>query len=120
MRPQNDVEWRLIHYSSYAYASVAGLALAVLLGWARAYGLLLLGAAAAIAFLVQSVLKKLARETRRNAQLTGAIALTSGHQSPRVAHTCRILECMRPLEIALSAYMPEGGTYAPPMRLWPT
>jgi hypothetical protein len=77
LRPQNDVERRLIHYSSYAYASVAGLALAVLLGWARAYGLLLLGAAAAIAFLVQSILKQLGRETRRNAQLTGAIALTS-------------------------------------------
>ena len=77
LRPQNDAERRLIHYSIYIYASVAGLPLAVLMLWARAYGLLLLGAAAAIAFLLQAVLKQLGRETRMNAQLTGAIALSS-------------------------------------------
>lgn len=77
LRPQNDAERRLIHYSIYTYASFAGLALGVLLVWARAYGLLLLGAAAATAFLVQAILKQLGRETRMNAQLTGAIALTS-------------------------------------------
>jgi len=77
LRPQNDVERRLIHYSIYTYASVAGLALAVLLGWAHAYGLLLLGAAAATAFSVQAVLRHLGRHTRRRAQWTGAVALTS-------------------------------------------
>lgn len=77
LRPQNDAERRLIHYSIYTYASFASLALGVLLPWARAYGLLLLGAAAATAFLVQAILKQLGRETRMNAQLTGAIALTS-------------------------------------------
>ena len=77
LRPQNDAERRLIHYSIYIYASVAGSALAVLMLWARAYGLLLLGAVAAIAFLLQAVLKQLGRETRMNAQLTGAIALSS-------------------------------------------
>jgi hypothetical protein len=53
------------------------VALAVLILWAHAYGLLLLGAAAAIAFLLQAVLKQLGRATRMNAQLTGAIALSS-------------------------------------------
>jgi hypothetical protein len=77
LRPQNDGERRLIHYSIYIYASVSVLALAVLMLWAHAYGLLLLGAAAAIAFLIQSILKRLGRQTRMNAQLTGAIALSS-------------------------------------------
>ena len=77
LRPQNDAERKLIHYSIYTYASVAGLALAALMQWAHAYGLLLLGAAAAIAFLLQSVLKQLGRATRMSAQLTGAIALSS-------------------------------------------
>jgi hypothetical protein len=31
-----------------------------------------------------------------------------------VAHTFRTMECMRPFEIAVAAYMPESGTYAPP------
>jgi hypothetical protein len=77
LRPQNDMERRLIHYSIYAYGSLAGLALVILIAWARAYGLLLLGAAAAAALLLQAILKRLGRETRMNAQLTGAIALTS-------------------------------------------
>jgi len=77
LRPQNDAERRLIHNSIYIYTSVACLSLAVLMLWARAYGLLLLGAVAAIAFLLQAVLKQLGRETRLNAQLTGAIALSS-------------------------------------------
>jgi len=77
VRPQNDGERRLIHTFIYIYSSVAVLALAALILWAHAYGLLLLGAAAATAFLLQAILKKLGRETRMNAQLTGAIALSS-------------------------------------------
>jgi hypothetical protein len=77
LRPQNDAERRLIHYSIYCYASFVVLPLAVLILWARAYGLLLLGAAAAIVFLLQAILKQLGRETRMNAQMTGAIALSS-------------------------------------------
>jgi hypothetical protein len=75
--PQVDAERRLIHYSIYIYASVAGLTLAVLMLWAHAYGLLLLGAVAALAFVLQAVLKQFGRKTRMNAQLTGAIALSS-------------------------------------------
>jgi len=77
LRPQDDAERKLVHNSIYLYASVAGSALAVLLVWAHAYGLLLLGAVAAIAFLLQAVLKQFGRETRMNAQMTGAIALSS-------------------------------------------
>ena len=77
VRPQNDAERRLIHYFIYFYASAVGSALVVLIFRAHAYGLLLLGAAAAIAFLLQAVLKQLGRQTRMNAQLTGAIALSS-------------------------------------------
>lgn len=77
LRPQDDAERRLIHYSIYLYASLTGLALAGLMLWARAYGLLLLGAVAAIAFLLQSILRRLGRDTRMRAQLTGAIALSS-------------------------------------------
>ena len=51
--PENDTERRLIHYSIYIYASIVGSALAVLILWAHAYGLLLLGVVAAVAFLLQ-------------------------------------------------------------------
>lgn len=76
-RPQNEGERRLVHRFIYFYAAVSGLALAVLILRAHAYGLLLVGAAAATAFLIQAFLKHLGRQTRMNAQLTGAIALSS-------------------------------------------
>jgi hypothetical protein len=77
VRPQNDGERRLIHYSIYIYSSLSALALAVLILGARPYGLLLMGAVAAIAYLLQAVLKKFGQGTRMSAQLTGAIALSS-------------------------------------------
>ena len=77
LRPQNDRERTLIYYFISFYTCAACLPLALLMLWARAYGLLLLGAAAAIAFLLQSVLKQLGRRTRMNVQLAGAIALSS-------------------------------------------
>ena len=77
LRPQDEAERRLIHFSIYLYASVAGMSLAVLLWWAHAYGLLLLGVVAALALVFQAVLKQLGRNTRMNAQLTGAVALSS-------------------------------------------
>jgi len=77
LRPRNAAERRLIHHSIYAYASVAGLALAVLFGWAHAYGLLWLGVAAASVFLLQAVWRRRSLENRRTAQWLGAVALTS-------------------------------------------
>lgn len=77
LRPQNSEERRLIHTSIILYSSVACLALVSLIVWAHACELLLLGAAAAIAFLIQALLKQLGRATRMSSQLTGAIALSS-------------------------------------------
>ena len=77
LRPQNDGERRLVYSFILTYASVVLVALAVLILSAHAYGLLLLGAAAATAFLLQAILKQLGRNTRMNAQLTGSIALSS-------------------------------------------
>jgi hypothetical protein len=77
LRPQNDGERRLVHSFIYIYSSVSALALALLMFWAHAYGLLAVGAVAAMAFLLQALLKQLGRATRMNAQLTGAIALSS-------------------------------------------
>src|ERR1035438_826395 len=53
LRPKNDGERRLVYYAIYLYAPVVLVALAVLILSAHAYGLLLLGAAAATAFLLQ-------------------------------------------------------------------
>jgi hypothetical protein len=77
LRPQTNVERKLTYHSILIYASVSGMALAFLLLSVRAYGLLLLGAAAATTFLLQALLKQLGKATRMNAQLTGAVALTS-------------------------------------------
>ena len=77
LRPQNAEERKLIHLFISFYAFVAGGALVFLIERGHAYGLLVLGAAAAIAFLFQTILKQLGRQTRMNAQLTGAVALSS-------------------------------------------
>lgn len=77
LRPQHNGERKLIYRFIALYASGACAALVVLMLWARAYGLLVLGAAAATAFLVQAVLKRLGRNTRMNSQLAGAVALSS-------------------------------------------
>ncbi len=77
LRPQGDAERRLIHLTIYFYAALAASALVVLLIWAHAFGLILLGAAAAVAFILQVGLRKLGRETRLNSQLVGAVALSS-------------------------------------------
>ncbi len=77
LRAQNAAERAAVRGSVIFYLSISGAALLFLLWHERAYGLLLLGAAAAAAFLAQAVLKGLGRQTRTNSQLTGAIALTS-------------------------------------------
>jgi hypothetical protein len=77
LRARNVTEQRAILAAILIYLALSGGALGVLILKERAYGLLLLGAAAAAAFFVQAVLKTLGRQTRMNAQWTGAIALTS-------------------------------------------
>jgi hypothetical protein len=76
-RPQNDAERRLVHNFIYFYVSVAGSALVGLMLKGSAYGLLLLGAVAAIAFILQDVLRHFGREARMSAQFVGAVALSS-------------------------------------------
>jgi len=76
-RPQNPRERRIIIHSIYVYSSVSLGALAILLWQIRLYGLLLVGAAAATAFLGQALLKSRGRQTRTAAQLVGSIGLTA-------------------------------------------
>ena len=77
LRPQTPTERQAVFYSIVAYASLAGVALTVLLWRERAYGLLILGAAVGGLFLAQAVLKRLGRKTRMTAQLIGSLGLTS-------------------------------------------
>lgn len=77
IRPQSDGERKLVHFFISIYAFAAVLALAAIITCAHSFGLVLLGAAAAMAFLLQAVLKRMGRATRMNSQLVGAIALSS-------------------------------------------
>jgi hypothetical protein len=77
LRPQTPSERRAVQYAIIAFAAVPGIALAALLWLERAWGLLVLGAAVAVIFLVQAVLKKYGRETRMSAQFVGSLGLTS-------------------------------------------
>jgi hypothetical protein len=77
LRPRTPTERQAVFCSIVAYASLAGVALTVLLWQDRAYGLLILGAAVGGLFLAQAVLKKFGRQTRMTAQLVGSLGLTS-------------------------------------------
>ena len=77
LRAQTSAERHVALYSIFAYAAVAVIALAFLLGHERAYGLLPLGAAVGALFLAHAALKKLGRQTRMAAQLLGSLGLTS-------------------------------------------
>ncbi len=77
LRAQSPAERSVVVYSTFAYASLAALAIGWLLWRERAYGLLLVGGAAALFFVAQASLKRLGRQTRTAAQLVGAIGLTS-------------------------------------------
>ncbi len=76
LRVETAAERKAVHSSIYFYASLSVAGLVILFWRVHAYGLLLLGAAAAAAFTVQAVWKNLGRQTRLNAQLTGSLALT--------------------------------------------
>jgi hypothetical protein len=77
LRPQNPRERRIILHTICIYTAVSLGALALLLSQIRPWGLFLVGAAAAAAFLGQTVLKSMGRRTRMAAQLVGSIGLTS-------------------------------------------
>ena len=76
-RAQSPREQRAINNSIYIYASVSLGPLAILLWRIRSSGLLWVGAAAAIAFLGQVILRSGGRRTRMASQLVGSIGLTA-------------------------------------------
>lgn len=77
LRAQGPAERRAGISFLLLYAAVAAVSLLLLLWGERAYGLLLLGAAAAVAFGAQAILRKLGRETRMSSQMVGSVGLTS-------------------------------------------
>ena len=77
LRAQSPAERRTVISYLCLFAALAAASLVLLFWKERAYGLLLLGAAAAVAFGAQAVLRKLGRDTRMSSQLVGSIGLTS-------------------------------------------
>ena len=76
LKAQTAAERRSVFVASLALAAVSAGCLAGLLWHGHNRGLLLLGGVAALAFVVQALLKKLSRKARTAAQLVGAIGLT--------------------------------------------
>jgi hypothetical protein len=76
-RVQTNVERRAVVSSIVIYATVAAVALAVLLWIVRSWNLVILGTLVGAIFLGQALLKKLGRELRLSAQLIGSLGLTS-------------------------------------------
>jgi hypothetical protein len=77
LRARTAAEKRAVLLSICGYATLAAMALFVLIWRERAVLLLVLGAGVAALFLAQGVLKKLSRRNRMAAQLVGALGLTS-------------------------------------------
>jgi hypothetical protein len=76
-RASSPREKGVVYIALGVYASIAALALGVLLVGLGNYLLLVLGAAVLVIFLAQAAIKKLNRENRMLAQLIGALGLTS-------------------------------------------
>jgi hypothetical protein len=70
-------ERRIALTASIMFAGIAAACLVALLGRGRNQGLLWIGAIAAIAMVVQGILRKLSRSTRMASQLVGSIGLTA-------------------------------------------
>jgi hypothetical protein len=77
LRAQSPAERRTVISYLCLFAAMAAGSLVFLFWREHAYGLLLLGAAAAVAFSAQAALRKLGRDTRMSSQLVGSIGLTS-------------------------------------------
>jgi len=77
LRAQTPSEGLVVLSSIFVYATLAACAVGWLLWRERAYGLLLVGGAAAMFFVAQAGLKRLGRRARMAAQLVGALGLTS-------------------------------------------
>jgi hypothetical protein len=77
VRPQTSAEHRAVLVSILTSAGLAVAALALVIWLQRAWDLFLLGAAVGGIFLLQTVLKRLGRNSRLRAQLAGSLGLTS-------------------------------------------
>lgn len=77
LRAQSDEERSAITRVIFALAALAAVAVAGLFWGGQNLQLLMLGAASALAFAAQAILRKLGRETRMLAQVAGAFGLTS-------------------------------------------
>jgi len=76
-RVQTAAERQAALAAAGAYLGIAGVSLAVLLWGGRNQALMLLGAASALSFGAQALLRKLGRSTRLASQVVGCIGLTS-------------------------------------------
>jgi len=76
-RVQTAAERQAALGAAGAYLGIAGVSLAVLLWGGRNQALMLLGAASALSFGAQALLRKLGRSTRLASQVVGCIGLTS-------------------------------------------
>jgi YwiC-like protein len=100
MRAHPGAELRLVRKTVLVLAAVAALAL-VWLFWGGRHGQLLwIGAAAALAFLAQALLKKLRRGARVTAQIIGAAGLTSAAPAAYYIATGSLTPMAWPLWIA--------------------
>jgi len=77
MRAQKGAERQWVALAAALYSAIALAALTALLRGGRNHGLLLIGAAAAAAFLLQALLRKIGRSTRTGSQIIGSLGLTS-------------------------------------------
>jgi hypothetical protein len=77
VRPQSASETNWLLLAIAALGSVAMVSIAALLWNGADRGLLLLGAAAAVAFVAQALLKRLGRSARMPAQMIGSLGLTA-------------------------------------------
>lgn len=90
MRVQNEAEGSALLRVIGALAAVSVLSLAGLFEGGKNRGLLLLGAAAGLAFVAQAALKKFGRGTRMAAQLVGSIGLTATAPAAYYVSTARL------------------------------
>lgn len=77
VRVSTRQEWWMALIAAISLAAVAAACLVLLLGRSQNQDLLVVGAIAALAFLVQTALRKFAPRMRMTAQLAGAIGLAS-------------------------------------------
>ncbi len=77
MRAQKGAERQRVALGAAVYSVIALATLVALLRGGHNRGLLLIGAAAAVCFAAQAVLRRLGRSTRTGSQIIGALGLTS-------------------------------------------